>query len=290
MTELAVISGKGGTGKTTVVGSLAALAEDRVTADCDVDAANLHLVLGAEVQKTVGYEGSEVASIDAHRCTGCGTCSQACRFGAISIRDGKAVVDPLACEGCGVCAHLCPVGAARLRPRLSGWVYVSATPYGTMVHGELRPGEEATGKLVAQVKRRARELASLEGRRLVLVDGAPGIGCPVIASLSGASAALMVTEPSLSALHDLGRAVDVARHFRVKTYLAINKADLDPELSHRVEEFAQDELLPVLAHIPYDDGVLAAQVAGRPVVVHDDGPAARAIRSLWANLRGELGV
>ena len=288
MKELVVISGKGGTGKTTVVGALAALAPDKVIADCDVDAADLHLVLGPQVQKTIGYEGSELAVIDPERCTGCGECLRVCRFGAILEQEGRYSIDPLSCEGCGACMHACPVGAIAMKPRLSGWVYVSSTPYGTMVHGELRPGEETSGKLVTQVKMRARELGRLEGTKLLLVDGSPGIGCPVIASLSGAHVALVVTEPSRSALHDLARVVEVARHFRARPFLVLNKADLSPGLAEEVEAYARQAGLVVLGRIPYDEGVVRAQVAGRPVVEDGDGPAARALRSLWEKLAAEL--
>lgn len=288
MRELVVISGKGGTGKTTVVASFAALARDPVIADCDVDAADLHLLLRPEVQKTIAYQGSWVAEIEADRCTRCGACREACRFGAVLERDGTFGVDRFSCEGCGVCAHVCPVGAVTMKPRLSGWIYVSKTPYGTMVHGELLPGEENTGKLVTQVKIRARELGRLEGAGLLLVDGAPGIGCPVIASLSGAHAALVVTEPSLAALHDLARVVEVARHFRVRTYLAINKADLAGDLTERIEDFALRQGIPMLGRIPYDEGVVEALAAGRPVVEHGNGPAAAAIRELWEELSSDL--
>jgi len=290
MTELVVISGKGGTGKTTVVGAIAALARDKVVADCDVDAADLHLLLRPKVEKTIVYEGSELAEIDAGLCTGCGECRKACRFDAILEEGGKFRVDPLSCEGCGACVHACPVGAMELRPRLSGWIHVSRTPYGTLVHGELRPGEETSGKLVTQVKMRARELARLEGAKTLLVDGAPGIGCPVIASLSGAHVALVVTEPSLSALHDLERVVEVARHFRAKIYLAINKADLSPELTTQIEGYAEKEGLPVLGRIPYDEGVVRAQVAGRPAVEDGDSPAARGLRALWERLAEKLSL
>ena len=288
MKELVVISGKGGTGKTTVVGALAALAPDKVIADCDVDAADLHLILRPQVQKTIGYEGSELAVIDPERCTGCGECLRVCRFGAVLEQEGRYSIDPLSCEGCGACMHACPVGAIAMKPRLSGWVYVSSTPYGTMVHGELRPGEETSGKLVTQVKMRARELGRLEGAKLLLVDGSPGIGCPVIASLSGAHVALVVTEPSRSALHDLARVVEVARHFRARPFLVLNKADLSPGLAEEVEAYARQAGLVVLGRIPYDERVVRAQVAGRPVVEDGDGPAARALRSLWERLAAEL--
>jgi MinD superfamily P-loop ATPase len=290
MKELVVISGKGGTGKTTVVGAFVALASNKVIADCDVDAADLHLILRPRVEKTIGYEGSELAVIDQDLCTGCGACVRACRFGAVSEREGRYTVDPLSCEGCGACAHACPVGAIELKPRLSGWIHVSSTPYGTLVHGELRPGEETSGKLVTQVKMRARELARLEGAKLLLIDGSPGIGCPVIASLSGAHCGLVVTEPSMSALHDLVRVVEVARHFRARVLLIINKADLSPELTTRIEGYAKKEGLPVLGRIPYDEGVIRAQVAGRTVVEDGDGPAARALRELWGRLAAELEI
>ena len=175
-----------------------------------------------------------------------------------------------------------------MKPRLSGWVYVSSTPYGTMVHGELRPGEETSGKLVTQVKMRARELGRLEGAKLLLVDGSPGISCPVIASLSGAHVALVVTEPSRSALHDLARVVEVARHFRARPFLVLNKADLSPGLAEEVEAYARQAGLVVLGRIPYDEGVVRAQVAGRPVVEDGDVPAARALRLLWERLAAEL--
>ncbi|HHE48099.1 MAG TPA: 4Fe-4S dicluster domain-containing protein [Candidatus Acetothermia bacterium] len=290
MKELVVISGKGGTGKTTVVGAFAALAQGKVIADCDVDAADLHLILKPQVEKTIAYEGSELATVDAGLCTGCGECRKACRFDAVLEEGGKFRVDPLSCEGCGACAHACPVGAIELKPRLSGWIYVSRTPYGTLVHGELRPGEETSGKLVAQVKMRARELARLEGARLLIIDGSPGIGCPVIASLSGAHAALVVTEPSMSALHDLARVVEVARHFRTRVFLAINKADLSPEFSERIESYAKEEGLSMLGRIPYDEGVVWAQVAGRPAVEDGASPAAAALRTLWKRVAEHLSL
>jgi len=290
MKELVVISGKGGTGKTTVVGALAALAEDKVIADCDVDAADLHLILRPQVQKTIGYEGSELAVIDQRLCTGCGECVRACRFDAVLEEGGRLRIDPLSCEGCGACAHACPMDAISLKPRLSGWIHVSSTPYGTLVHGELRPGEEISGKLVTQVKWRARELGRLEGAKLLLVDGAPGIGCPVIASLSGAHFALVVTEPSRSALHDLARVVEVARHFRARPFLVINKADLSPGLTREIEDYARRAGLVLVGRIPYDEGVVRAQVAGCTVVEDGDGPAARALHKLWGKLAPELEI
>lgn len=289
MTEVVVVSGKGGTGKTTVVGALAALARDKVLADCDVSAANLHLLLQPEIEERLPYEGSELARIDEKKCLRCGRCAASCRFAAIFSENGTYHVDPLSCEGCGVCLHVCPVGAVTLKPRLSGWIYVSRTDYGPLVHGELLPGEEATGKLVTQVKMRARALGKDAGAKMLLVDGAPGIGCPVIASLSGAHAVLLVSEPSLSALQDLGRVVQLARHFRARLFLVINKADLVPGLTEQIKRFAEEEGIALLGCIPYDEGVVRAQVVGRPVVEVSQGPAARALYALWEKLRAELG-
>jgi MinD superfamily P-loop ATPase len=290
MKELVVISGKGGTGKTTVVSSFAALAENKVIADCDVDAADLHLILRPQVEKTISYQGSEVAVVDLDSCTGCQECQKICRFDAVFQRDGKYDVDPLLCEGCGACAYICPVRAIEMKPRLSGWVYISRTPYGTMVHGELKPGEETSGKLVTQVKMHARELGRLEGAELLLIDGSPGIGCPVISSLSGAQAALVVTEPSRSAIHDLARVVEVAKFFRTRVFLVLNKLDLSPALAREVEEYAEKEGLVMAGRIPYDEEVIRAQVEGRPVVEDGSGPAARAIRELWERVAESLGL
>ncbi|MBC7169891.1 ATP-binding protein [Candidatus Bipolaricaulota bacterium] len=290
MTELVVVSGKGGTGKTTVAASLAALAHGAVIADCDVDAADLHLLLHPQTTERIPYEGAEKAEVDPDRCTGCGACLSACRFGAVGQIGTSVRIDPLSCEGCGACAFVCPTGAIAMQPQLSGWIHISQSSYGTFVHGELRPGEEASGKLVTQVKMRARALARDEGAGLLIVDGAPGIGCPVIASLSGAHAALVVTEPSRSALHDLERVVAVARQFRAQPLIAINKVDLAPDLTTEIELYAQREGIPVLARIPYDEQVVAALVAERPLVEHGDGPAARAVRALWERLTVEGGM
>ncbi len=287
MTELVVISGKGGTGKTTVVGAFAALARDAVAADCDVDAPNLHLLLRGEVVERFPYHGSEVARIDPGKCTSCGACARVCRFDAIRSDGEVYSVDPLSCEGCGVCAYVCPVGAISMEERQSGWIYISRTPYGTLVHGELLPGEENSGKLVSQVKMRARGIAREEGARLLLIDGSPGIGCPVIASLSGAHAALVVAEPSRAALHDLLRVARVARHFGSRLFVVLNKVDLSPRLAREVRAAAEREGMVYLGEIPYDEGVTAAQLRRRPVVA-SDGPAATALREIWGKVRKAL--
>ncbi|MCR4404408.1 MAG: 4Fe-4S binding protein [Candidatus Acetothermia bacterium] len=285
MKQLVVISGKGGTGKTTLVAAFAALAQSKVLADCDVDAADLHLLLDPKVERSEAFEGSKVAILDQEKCIQCGACLASCRFGAISESGGLFAIDPFRCEGCGVCAFVCPAGAIKLEPRLSGRIYISSTRFGPLVHGQLEPGEGTSGKLVSLVKQRAMELAQLEGRDLIIVDGAPGIGCPVIASLGNATAALIVTEPTLSGIHDMERVLGVARHFRTRAFICINKCDLNREMARRIEEFAAERGLEVVGQIPYDDAVTEALVQGKTVVEHaSDSPVVQEIELMWSRL------
>lgn len=289
MRQLVVISGKGGTGKTTLVAAFAALAQNKVLADCDVDAADLHLLMDPQIERSEAFEGSKLAVLDQEKCLQCGVCLASCRFGAISTSRGLFAVDPFRCEGCGVCAFVCPAGAIKLRPRLSGRIYISSTRFGPLVHGQLEPGEGTSGKLVSLVKQRATELAQLEGKNLLIVDGAPGIGCPVIASLGGATAALIVTEPTLSGIHDMERVLGVAHHFRTKAFICINKCDLNREMTGRIDEFAAERGLEVVGHIPYDDAVTEAMVRGKTVVEYaPDSPVVQEIERMWSRLREVL--
>ncbi len=245
VSELGVISGKGGTGKTSVVASFAALADGAVVADCDVDAADLHLVLAPRVLHREEFSGGMTASVLADRCIGCGLCEEVCRFDAL-LADGPGNdfadvtyrIDPVACEGCGVCAHVCPARAVDFSPAVNGEWYISETRFGPMVHARLGIAEENSGKLVTTVRREARRVAEESGRETVLIDGSPGIGCPVIASLTGAAMALIVTEPTLSGLHDLDRVADLAAHFRIPTALCVNKADINPRTAARIRGHA----------------------------------------------------
>ncbi|MBN1497937.1 MAG: 4Fe-4S binding protein [Spirochaetes bacterium] len=282
MRELVIISGKGGTGKTSVAASLACLAENIVIADCDVDAADLHLVLGPDVRQTTVFESGAKAFIQKSDCTSCGDCLKYCRFEAIS---DDFVVDPIACEGCGVCAHLCPAGAIEMRPHASGRWFVSDTRQGPLVHARLGIAEGNSGKLVTVIKKKAREIAAEKGYNLVIVDGSPGTGCPVIATMSGATLALIVTEPTVSGIHDLKRVHELARHFNIKTAVCINKADINPDNVTAIREFCDRNGIPVPAAIPYDIDVTRAQIAGKCVVEHSNGPAAAEIRKLWSEVR-----
>jgi MinD superfamily P-loop ATPase len=288
--ELTVISGKGGTGKTSIAASLCVLAKKPVIADCDVDAADLHLVVGPEVQQRWPFSGGSEARIDPETCTGCGECADHCRFDAIAEVPGEDTfrVDPVSCEGCGVCVDVCPVDSARMFAAINGEWFLSKTRFGPMVHARLGIAQENSGKLVTLVRREAKATATLEEREPVLVDGSPGIGCPVIASLTGSGLALVVCEPTLSGLHDMKRVVELTRRLKVETALCINKADLNPQLADRLETEGRQMGLDTLGHIPYDDAVTRAQVERTTVVEAGPGPAARAIRELWRNILERL--
>jgi MinD superfamily P-loop ATPase len=284
MQEIVVLSGKGGTGKTVVLASFAALCESKVLCDCDVDAADLHLLLRPAVQETHEFWGRPVASIDPDACNRCGICLELCRFDA--IRDFR--IDPFACEGCGLCREVCPEEAVTMRDDLAGHWYVSDTPHGPLVHARLGPGKENSGELVAVVRRHARKMAREQGAKYILSDGPPGIGCPVISSLSNASLALIVSEPSLSGIHDLERVLAVCRHFGVTPLVCINKHDLDGEGTRRIEDYCCRTKVDVAAKIPFDQAVTEAVVQGVPIVEYSDGPVARCIAQLWRDLARRL--
>ncbi len=284
MRELVVLSGKGGTGKTSVLGSLAALAGHAVLADCDVDAADLHLLLSPVTRRRESFFAGHEAVIRDASCTACGVCAAACRAGAIHAHRGSYAVEPMLCEGCGLCVRLCPVGAIDFPSRHCGELLVSDTRFGPLVHARLEPGGESSGKLVAQVRREARRLAAERHEDWILVDGPPGIGCPVIASLSEATGVLAVTEPTPSGRHDLERVLELCHHFKVPAAVCVNKWDLHPELTAAIEALARDHRAEVVGRIPYDLTVTAAQVEGRPVV-ELGGPAADQIAAVWARLQ-----
>lgn len=286
--DLVVISGKGGTGKTSVVASFAALAKNKVLADCDVDAADLHLVLSPQIKHREDFSGGKNASVITEKCIGCGKCVSVCRFGAVSF-DGPANdvvgktyrIDPIGCEGCGVCAYFCPADAVDFSPSVNGELYISETRHGPMVHAKLGIAEENSGKMVTLVRREARRVAEEQDLDMVIVDGSPGIGCPVIASITGASLVLIVTEPTMSGLHDLDRVVDLAHHFGIATAVCINKYDINPEMSEEIETHASKRGIEVLGRIHYDKAVTQAQIAKLSLVEYGGGVAADDMRELW---------
>lgn len=288
MRELVVISGKGGTGKTSVAASLAVLADRPVIADCDVDAADLHLVFPPVVREQNEFYSGHLALIRSDICTGCGTCRSVCRFeavGRVDIAPGGSVcfIDSTACEGCGVCVRFCPAGAIDFPERHCGQWMVSDTRVGPMVHGRLGTAAENSGRLVSLVRNEARRVATADDRSSIIIDGPPGIGCPVIASVTGASMVLAVTEPTLSGEHDLKRVMELTSHFGIPTWVAVNKWDLNPEITLRIEREAVESGAKLAGRIRYDQGVTDAQINGR-AVVETDAPSAYDIVKIWDNL------
>jgi len=288
MIRLAVVSGKGGTGKTMVAAALADVsAVPQILADCDVDAANLSLLLDPHRISTEEFRGLAAARIDLDACRDCGICADRCRFGAIVRRDDAWTVEALHCEGCGVCTYVCPMGAVSMEPRVTGEISISATALGDLAHARLFPGSGNSGLLVTEVKKRA--LARSAGKDLLLADGPPGIGCPLIATVSGMDAVLVVTEPGVSALHDLERLVTVCRRFEVRIFVVINRFDLAEDICRWIEDYCGKEGIMVAGKIPFDPVVVAAVRSGRPVT-RTDSPAAGALRALRDNLFSELGL
>ncbi len=287
MKELVVMSGKGGTGKTSISAALAFLAPEKVLADCDVDAANLHLLVGARQQESHEFFAGFEPDINQEKCQQCRKCSAVCRFKAINC--GKITV-PLACEGCGVCAFNCPAHAISMRDKMAGHWLVSDTRFGTMVHAELGLAVENSGKLVSKVRQEARQLAEKRQSKLIITDGPPGIGCPAIATVTGADLVLAVVEPSLSAMHDFERLHSLCGHFRVPLAACINKATLSPVNASRLRLQLEGNDIPVVAEIPYDDTFRTAVQAGRTVMEAGSASVQDKLLELWFNLSSLLDV
>lgn len=281
MKQIVVISGKGGTGKTITTASIAALAEKKVLCDCDVDAADLHLLLHPKIKESHQFKGGNKAIIDNELCTGCGECIEACRFDAITT---DFIIDPISCEGCSICTYVCPVNAISMKENISGEWFVSKTKYGPMVHAKLGIGEENSGKLVALIREEAKRIAEERELDYVIIDGPPGIGCPVIAAISGVDLALMVTEPTLSGIHDLERVNGVAKHFGIKSICVINKYDINSENTEKVEDWCRREDIPVIGRIPFEKKITDALVKGIPAVEYSENPASEEIKRIWRKI------
>ncbi|MEA1927416.1 MAG: ATP-binding protein [Candidatus Auribacterota bacterium] len=294
--EMVVISGKGGTGKTSLTASFAALSGPAVISDCDVDAADLHLILKPEIRENGFFSGGVVARIEQTRCVSCGRCFEECRFHAIEQsekEDGgiKYWIDPLACEGCGVCALVCPVEAVINKPAINGEWFVSRTRFDqTMTHAELGIAEENSGRLVTVIREKAVDLAMVESMQKVLIDGSPGTGCPVIASLTGAAYALIVTEPTVSGVHDLKRILDLTRHFEVSSGVVINKADINREKADEIIAVTGEYQAEIIGEIPYDRVVTDAQMKGLAVVEFSQGEVTRAIKEIWRKIAPKVSL
>jgi len=296
MKELVVISGKGGTGKTSIVASFAAVAKNAVFADCDVDAADLHLVLEPKIKQRIDFSGGKRAAIIAEKCIGCGKCQNLCRFDAIhfngtgnNVLDRTFTIDPVLCEGCKVCVEFCPVDAIEFKDSINGQWFISDTRFGTMVHAKLGIAEENSGKLVTLIRKEAKKIAQEQKKDLLIVDGSPGIGCPVIASITGADLVLIVTEPTLSGKHDLGRVADLAAGFKIPTLVAINKFDLNPDMTAQIKEDARSRDTKVVGEIRYDEAFTKAQILKSTVLEYTGGVVSEDIKALWRNVTYALG-
>ena len=291
MKELVVISGKGGTGKTSLVASFAALAQNAVLADCDVDAADLHLILNPDVKRIADFSGGKLASITTDKCIGCGRCEEVCNFDAPTF-DGPGndvvektyTIDPISCEGCGVCVHFCPVDAIEFEQAVNGQWFVSETRFGPMVHARLGIAQENSGKLVSLIRKEAKRIATERHNDLIVVDGSPGIGCPVIASITGADLVLVVTEPTLSGRHDLDRVTELTEHFKIPTAICINKCDINSSIAEEIKNQAHSCNLTIAGEITYDPAVTKAQIAGQSIVEYPNGNLKDQVVSLWESV------
>lgn len=288
MKELVIISGKGGTGKTSLTAALATLAQDAILVDADVDAADLHLILEPSILAESDFKGGHIAVIDAKRCEQCGECRDRCQFDAIKVDTIKVdairqdfTVDQTACEGCGVCVRFCPADAIGFPRRVCGKWFISDTRCGPMIHARLGIAEENSGKLVSLLRKEARDMGAETDAELILIDGPPGIGCPAIASVTGADWALIVTEPTLSGRHDMERAKGLCDFLNVRVMICINKYDIYPEMAAEIERYAEKNGIPMVGKIPYDPVFTAAMIEKKSVMETGLGPAAAAISDIW---------
>ena len=286
MKELIVISGKGGTGKTSLIAAFASLAESKVLCDADVDAADLHLIMNPQVLNRADFKSGHTADINKNKCTECGLCLDLCKFSAIS---DDFEVNPIDCEGCGVCVYFCPEKVIDFPENTCGEWFNSDTRFGPMVHARLGIAEENSGKLVTLVRQESKRLADEKNLDLILTDGPPGVGCPVIASIGGASAVLIVAEPTLSGIHDMERVVQLANHFKVPAMVCVNKFDLNPDLTRDIENFSKDEGLSCLGRIPFDPVFIKAMVQGQTIFEYNnDSQAGHAVKEIWHTLSNKL--
>jgi MinD superfamily P-loop ATPase len=288
MKELVIISGKGGTGKTSLVSAFAAMSENKALCDADVDAADLHLIMAPDVKERHDFQSGHTAIIDHEKCTQCGTCTNLCRFDAIS---DDFIVDPMACEGCGVCHFFCPEDAIGFPLNTCGQWFVSGTRFGPMVHAALGIAEENSGKLVTLVRQEAAKLAEKLDLPLLITDGPPGIGCPVIAAIGGASTVLIVTEPTVSGIHDMQRVVELAAHFKVPAMVSVNKYDINIEITAQIESHSLNNGLFLAGNIPFDPAFTKAMVEGRTLFEYNaDSQAAQAVKTIWEKVTQKIGV
>ena len=285
MKQLTIISGKGGTGKTSITAAFASLTKNAVFADCDVDAADLHLILKPSIKKKMNFHGLQIASVNKEKCTDCKLCYENCRFEAI---DEDINIIKESCEGCGVCEYICPVDAIKMVDRDSGFSYISETRFGPMAHAMLKTAEEASGKLVTVVRDHAKKLAEEKNKDLIIIDGPPGIGCPVISSITGVDLVLIVTEPTLSAIHDLERILGVANHFKIPAIVCINKFDINLDNTSKIENYCKSNGIDIVGKLPYDIIVTKSMIHEKNIIEYSENGFSNSIIKLWENIRRRL--
>jgi len=281
MKQILVISGKGGTGKTFFAGCLAVSLPNKVIVDCDVDAANLHLILHPKIEQSFEFIGGKIAFLDKERCTLCGACKEVCQFSAITE---NLQIDEFSCEGCTICSYVCPTSAVIIKDRISGSYFISNTVYGKMVHARLNIAQENSGKLVTKLREIAKEIAEMNGADFIVIDGPPGVGCPVMASMTGVDLVLAITEPTVSGFHDLKRVIDLAKHFKVEIKVIINKYDLNIEMSKNIAKDLEKLNIEIIGMIPFSEEILASVKAGVPFLKFSKSKLSKDIEKLIHNI------
>ncbi len=283
--EIVILSGKGGTGKTSITAAFAAIAENAVFTDCDVDAADLHLLLSPDAYLREDFSSGSKAVVDYDKCSGCGICNDLCRFSAIEFTENKPVIDEYACEGCGLCTIACPDGAIVIENFQNNYIYFADCRFGPMVYGKLGMAEENSGKLVSKIRQEAKEIARKFHAEIIITDGPPGIGCPVISSVTGADLVVAVTEPTLSGWHDLERLIDLVGQFHTPIKVIINKYDLNEEMAFAIETKLNDKEIEILGKIPYDESIVYALLEGKTINEFESrGRVANELNKMWSKL------
>lgn len=290
MKEVVVISGKGGTGKTSITSSFAVLeGKKAVIGDCDVDADDMHLLLSPDYAEKEDFYSGLLAKIDADKCVRCGKCKKVCKFNGIRFNNGDYEIDELNCEGCGYCEKICPNGAISMKDAMVGNVFISTIKTGaSMVHARLSPGADNSGKLVAKVKKEASIIANKNNLDLILIDGSPGVGCPVVSSLTGANYVILVTEPSISGVHDIKRVYQLVKQFKIKAGLIINKSDINKTYRNELKSFAQQEDIKIIAELPYNEEFTRAMTMGLTVVEYDNLEITKYLQNAWQMAKTDI--
>jgi MinD superfamily P-loop ATPase len=284
--EIVVLSGKGGTGKTSVTAAFAALAKDSIIVDCDVDAADLHLILSPSITHTENFPSGSKAVINILTCTECGICKNLCSFKAINTIENAYFIDEYACEGCGLCLAACPSDAIQMKEYKNNHIYFADTRFGQMVYGKLGIAEENSGRLVSKIRQYAKETAIRNLTEFILVDGPPGIGCPVISTVTGSDIVVAVTEPTRSGWHDLQRLIEMIHRFRTPVFVIINKFDLNTEMTMTIESNLKSKDIPVIGKIPYDENMLQALIKGKAITEHmTESISAKNLKKVWNLLK-----